>query len=223
MLPRALIPTHQRRQRNSNLSKREKATLQSRRVLGLSWGNCMPAEEVKSTNARTHIHPSVHEHSRVPLGRPRGHARVYRASTHMLPHAPAHPSVHYLLPPGALTGASTVAIANAQVVDGAVEQHRGPVEARPVRGPVALGVVTEQELADDGRLAHPRSAQHRHPQAAPHGPRVLLHPALGSLMGRRRSVRPARPAPCAPAPPRSSSPLGAPGARGGQAGGRSWW
>ena len=66
----------------------------------------------------------------------------------MLSQAPAHPSVHYLLPPGALTGASTVAVADAQVVDGAVEQHRGPVEARPVRGPVALGVVTEQELAD---------------------------------------------------------------------------
>lgn len=60
MLPRALILTHQRRPRNSNLSKREKATLQNLRVLGLSWGNCMPAEEVTSTNARTHIDRSVH-------------------------------------------------------------------------------------------------------------------------------------------------------------------
>lgn len=127
--------------------------------------------------------------------------------THTRPHTPLCPWSRYLQNPGALTRASAVTVADAQVVDGAIEQHRRTVEARSVCGLVALRIVTEQELADDGRLAHARGAQHGHPQAAPHGPRPLLR----SLMGRRRAVRPARPAPCSPAPLLSSSPREHPG------------
>ncbi|XP_048958089.1 uncharacterized protein [Canis lupus baileyi] len=133
-------------------------------------------------------------------------------------HTPLPAPRRYLRCPGVVTRAGAVAVADAQVVDRAVEQHRGPVEAWPVRGPVALGVVAEQELADDGRLAHARGAQHGHPQAAPHGPRALPRPAPESLMGQPRAL-PRAPCPARPAPaPGEARPEG--GERRGQVRGR---
>lgn len=97
-------------------------------------------------------------------------------------HTPLAPSNHYLKTSGAGVGSSDVTIADTQVVDSTVEQHRGPVEAGTVRGSVALRIVTKQELADDGGLAHSRSTQNSHPQAAAHGWPALPRLAPRSFM-----------------------------------------
>lgn len=118
--------------------------------------------------------------SRSPLQRP-GSVHVDSHVGNKCTHTPG-PSNRYLKTPGARARSSDVTIADTQVVDSAVEQHRGPVEAGTVRGSVALRIVTKQELADDGGLAHSRSTQNSHPQAAAHGWPALPRPTPRTFM-----------------------------------------